>query len=288
MHLTSPIILTESFTPSDVADIAQVRWSALRTSELSILRFGKLTYEEAIPWITKSTELELTGEFKVPRIASNSPNFEVPGGEHLVVRDQDLAPYPSDNATNHTNSDNHEGRIVSHAEWLYNPHNTPEITEETLPTTEGAHPANPPPPGCNTDLIRHFNDLVETTMTEFKNGVACYELRNISTANSHLRKGIAKQLVNWIFQYADRDQLPVILAASPVGYYLYRSCGFEDATDANGEPRCCTIDMGEFGGEGIHQHKLMVRWPTNWDGPRDWNAFKSAKSKANQTAATAA
>jgi hypothetical protein len=281
MRLSQPISLSSPVTQADVLDIANVRKSTLGSSELAVLRFGKISPTETLPWIIKSTGLELVEEFKRPRIVSR--DRQGPGvvcEEHLVVRDLDLPQTHHDEPTDATNEHTQEGTIVAHAQWIYSPLVVaPE--SETSPSTEGTHPANPPPSGANIELIKHFGQLIDAAINEMKKDISCYELRNISTAASHLRKGIAKQLTLWIVPYADRDNLPVILAASPLGYNLYRSCGFEDATDEKGESLLCSIDMEKWGGSGMHHHRLMVRWPSNWAGPRNWQQFKNSVKAAS-------
>ena len=103
----------------------------------------------------------------------------------------------------------------------------------------------------------------------------------VTLSPSHLRKGIAKRMMGWIGERADRDMLPVVLAGSPAGVPLYRAVGFEEVggrdPEWKGEERwsgenegVVRVDLEEWGGKGVHRHSLMVRFPQGWEGKRDW------------------
>lgn len=79
----------------------------------------------------------------------------------------------------------------------------------------------------------------------------------MATLPSHAGRGAAKSLVSWIFPYADAAQLPIFLIASPVGSVMYRKLGFEEI----GDHAVVRIDLSEHGGQGIHRHVGMVRYP---------------------------
>ena len=60
-------------------------------------------------------------------------------------------------------------------------------------------------------------------------------------------------LTQWGTNIADKpDPLPCYLEASAVGHPLYQRQGFEEIETMD-------IDMGKWGGEGIHHHYVMIR-----------------------------
>ena len=107
-------------------------------------------------------------------------------------------------------------------------------------------------------------------MSRLFNGLPCFELHDISTLTpSHLRKGIAKRLTEWIFPPADQLALPVVLSASAMGFPLYEKCGFVGYRQYD-----IVTELEKWGGEGIHTLVIMVRWPrrikTLPDAWREW------------------
>ena len=219
--------------------------------------------------------------------------------EHVVVHDLDLVPTttpvpeqallssgqceaagessPSSAQVQHDSSNSnsnssHGGRIVAHAVWSYHPtHHRPPTTtspSSSLPST----PPQPPPPqlpaNANAPLIHHLNTLVDAAVAHHIHALApCYVLDDLATLATHRRRGIASHLVKWVFPYADRDGVPVLLASSPMGYAVYRACGFEEVGGGGGEGKgVVEVDMGEWGGSGVHRHVLLVRWPESGRG----------------------
>ena len=113
--------------------------------------------------------------------------------------------------------------------------------------------------------------------------------------------------MEWVFGPADRDNVPVVLAGSPVGVRVYRKMGFvevggktkEKDEDGDGEGEgvegkgerwpgenegTIRVDLSEWGGEGIHRHLLMVRWPEGWQGTtRDWWEYVRSYEEKNRT-----
>ena len=59
-------------------------------------------------------------------------------------------------------------------------------------------------------------------------------------------------LLRWGLKLADELVLEAYLEASSEGHRLYESAGFSDVGTLD-------IDMSKFGGQGIHQHSVMVR-----------------------------
>lgn len=69
----------------------------------------------------------------------------------------------------------------------------------------------------------------------------------------HQRRGAGKMLLRWGTDIADEvETLPCYLEASVAGRRLYSAFGFEDVDSLD-------MDMGSFGGKGLHQHFIMIR-----------------------------
>jgi GNAT superfamily N-acetyltransferase len=71
-------------------------------------------------------------------------------------------------------------------------------------------------------------------------------------------RGLAKALVSWIFPYADAENRLCFLVASPLGYPVYKKLGFQEI---GGPYAVAEIDRSKWGGQGIHQHITMIRYP---------------------------
>lgn len=114
--------------------------------------------------------------------------------------------------------------------------------------------------------------LDNTTYNTFKDLPCFYFNAMFTLTPSHLRKGAAAELVNWIMPYSDLYGLPVVVIGSPLGVKVYKKAGFEEVCDL-------TIDLGDWGweereqagkvieeGDGkMHRHLVLVRWPQDLD-----------------------
>lgn len=79
---------------------------------------------------------------------------------------------------------------------------------------------------------------------------------NLGTSSAWQRKGAASTLVRWPFEAADQEGVLVYLdtALDGPGRSLYERLGFKPVGE-------CSIDLTEYGGEGIHTHIAMIRYP---------------------------
>lgn len=79
---------------------------------------------------------------------------------------------------------------------------------------------------------------------------------NLGTSGAWQRKGAASTLVRWPFEDADKEGILVYLdtASDGPGRALYEKLGFRKVGE-------CNIDLEEYGGEGIHTHIAMIRYP---------------------------
>jgi len=86
----------------------------------------------------------------------------------------------------------------------------------------------------------------------------CYMLTALHTLDTHLRKGIASKLVQWIFPFADERRREVFLVASPIGGHVYLKNGYEVV---EGEDSVIRIPLEGWGGRvgAIHEMLAMRR-----------------------------
>lgn len=269
MHLTPPISLDPANAHIDAYDLAHSVISIPDSSQLVSLRWGKVSDPDMIKYLTAVYTFQIQIDAKIPRISAvqeDGKGNAIERREHLAIRDLDLLPCLVEQNPDHF-KDNPEaakvGRIVAHADFRFRPkgwdwHDVKHEYQQANGMPVG-HGSIPKPPGSNTELIEMFDNKVEELLDYHCKGQNCYELVNISTNASHLRKGLAKQLVMWLFPFCDRQQLDYKLLASPMGRGLYKRCGFVE--EGVGENGAVEVDMGDWGGDGIHQHIYMVRHP---------------------------
>ncbi|KIW66904.1 hypothetical protein PV04_06192 [Phialophora macrospora] len=296
MKLTDPIRLSLEDADTIVPDMAAIALSSLTMTPLGQLRYGTTPEAQLSSWLRACWRAELPGDLQPPRIADFDHDGLGPNVmrmEYLVVRDLDMEPLSDDDkrSANHNSHDDVEapasasasdsrGRIVAFAEFKYHPREEVRAQEEQQQqqrtTTQAAPQGSPdgnedgrlplqPPPSVHNGLRTHWDNLVETALQRQFGGMHCFEVRGLSTLSpSHLRRGIASELLGWIFPWADRLNVPVVLAATPPGYPLYLKHGFVPVGPNDGAIEC---DMADWGGSGVHKHVLMIRWPEK-KGPR--------------------
>ena len=266
MRFTPPIPLEPANIDIDAYDLAISLFSVIHSSQLSTLRWGKVSEVDMIKYLTAVYAQQIPTDAKIPRLGAKKEDGKgtaIERREHLVIRDLDLLPRLVEQDPD-AFQDNPEakklGRIVAHADYRFRPkgwdfrkpnHPDPQANARFL--------SIPKPEGANVKLVELLDEKVEELLNFHFKGSDCYELYNISTNASHLRKGLAKQLVKWLYPFCDEDGLDYKLLASPMGRGLYRSCGFVE--EGEGDAFAAEIDMSEWGGEGIHQHVYMVRHP---------------------------
>ena len=273
MRLSPPECLSTSIlTSQDVEDVAKIGHSTLLTSPIARLRHVGIPTEAGLQWLLSTYTAKLPRDLDQPRISTlfeeDQNADELPteiASEHIAIRDLDL----SQPETSHLFD---TGTIVSYASYIYHPNGPPSPAPAFLPPTRSTNPA---PPGYHKTFSDYWTARVESTLHTTFAPLPCFELHSIATLTpSHLRKGTAKQLVEWIFPYADQWGLPVVLAASAMGVKLYEKCGFV-------EVGVLEVDLGEWGWEGAeqergHVHEIMVRWPEGEaelvGGWKEWRA----------------
>ncbi|KIV89560.1 hypothetical protein PV10_06950 [Exophiala mesophila] len=263
MHLSDIILLSQEDTERATTDIAAIVQSFSLTSPLGALRYGRIPLAELKQWITKGVRADLEHESQYPRITqlgTDEFGLNIERYESLVIEDLDLQPLSS--PVDQQLAPNH-GQIVAHASFLYHPSNekrqsSDKIGKEPAISSE-ANQTNDLPSSGHGELHRYWNQAVETALESEFGDLHCFEVRELSVlAPSHWRKGIASTLLTWIFPFADRIGVPVVLAATPAGYPLYLKHGFVQVSGKNGIVEC---DMAQWGGSGIHRHVLMSRAP---------------------------
>ncbi|OAL24472.1 hypothetical protein AYO20_10630 [Fonsecaea nubica] len=311
MHLTDPIHISLDDADNVIPDIARIKHSSLTTTPLGQLRYGNVPAEEAREWLEACTRVELLSELKYPRIVgleSDGLGRHVPRMEHLVIRDLDLdldldLPQPTAQSDIVSAAG---GVVVAFAEFQYHPlpgqeqeHRIqPSVSKSTTETQSKVEipsltsSASQPPTNVDTEVVdlpssahralhEHWDQTVEAALSATFGVMHCFEVRGIGTFSpSHLRRGIASRLLAWIFPWADRLDVPVVLAATPAGYPFYIRHGFVEVGDhhrgedddeartkgTRGTRPFIECDMAEWGGSGIHRHVLMIRWPKHAAG----------------------
>jgi GNAT superfamily N-acetyltransferase len=180
--------------------------------------------------------------------------------------DLDLLPYLVEQDPN-SFKDNIEasrvGRIVAHAEYRFRPKGwdweTAERPNQQANGNAIYYGIIELPQAVNVVLIYLGGGKAEDLLDYHCRYQDCFEPVNINTNASHLRKGLAKQLVTWLFPFCDEQGLDYKLMSSPIGRGLYKNCGFVEGVE--GDKSAVQIDMGAWGGSGIYEHVYMVRYP---------------------------
>lgn len=239
-------------------EIATIVQSSMASSPLRTLRYGAIPPDEFLSWLTRGIRGDLEAQKKYPRIRwfdSKIGNPNVVRWEDIVIKDNDLESLV---VSNGPAAELSRGRIVAHAAFMYHPSGS-DVT-----STEGGHHGtdqepNPLPLSGNRQLQEYFNAKVESALKAEFAGMHCFEVRELNVlAPDYWRKGIASRLLNWIIPKADKKNIPIVLAATPLGYPLYLKHGFVEVESEN---RIVECDMSEWGGAGIHRHVLMIRQP---------------------------
>lgn len=264
MQLTDVKYLSANDSQSASIDIGAIVQSFSLSSPLGALRYTNIPSDEFRQWITKGIKADLDHEFSYPRIRdfdSDGLGFNVVRYEGLVIRDLDLQKLSTEDTRQLVSG---QGRVIAHASFLYHPaHEKKDTKPATKQETDFLSAPDPddelPLPG-HRELHNYWNNAVETALKAEFGGLHCFEVRELSVlAPTHWRKGIASKLLQWIFPYAERLGIPVVLAATPAGYPLYLKHGFVDVSGKNGIVEC---DMAQWGGAGVHRHVLMTRAST--------------------------
>ena len=258
MRLSSPECLsTSTLTSQDVEDVAKISHSTLLTSPIARLRHEGIPTEAGLQWLLSTSTAKLPGDLDKPRISFFFEKDPYAGplptetaSEHIAIRDLDLFQPETSHLCD-------TGTIVSYASYIYHPNGPPAPATGPSPPSGSS---NAPPLGYHKTFSDYWTARVESTLHTTFAHLPCFELHSIATLTpSHLRKGTAKQLVEWTFPYADRWGLPVVLAASAMGVKLYEKCGFVEVGTLE-------VDLGVWGWKGAeqergHVHRIMVRWP---------------------------
>ena len=276
MQLSQVEPLTADYSQDDVSELVAVIQTTRLSSPSAVLRWGKISPSDLEDWLRRSCTGNLKSDFQLERISSIRGEDELPSiplVEHLVVRDFDMI---------HLGTDQDRlapGRIVAHAEYHFIlSYGTPGEGTQREETPLG--PSISCPPGFGQGLHLQIGKMVRAMMISLFSGLPCFELHSISTLTpSHLRKGIAKRLTEWIFPYADQLALPVVLSASPLGLLLYNKCGFVEYRQYD-----VVIELEEWGGDGLHKLVTMVRWPGRIEClPDAWKEWRNTHKMQSET-----
>lgn len=266
MKLSETIHLSAEDADNVVMDVAAVMQSSFTMTPLGALRYGSVPEAELSTWLQACCRAEVPHELNYPRITgldNDSLGPDVTRLEFLAIRDLEMESLDAMREVQENDAHIPDGRIVAYAEFKYHPLEElkPKKQESQTPkdTTAAQWKSLEPPAAVHRELHEHWNNVVETALENQFGGMHCFEVRSLATLSpSHLRKGIASRLLTWIFPWADRLNVPVVLAATPPGYPLYLKHGFVPIGENDGAVEC---NMADWGGTGIHRHVLMVRQP---------------------------
>jgi ribosomal protein S18 acetylase RimI-like enzyme len=122
------------------------------------------------------------------------------------------------------------------------------------------------PENSNKDLIMTFTLGLRQLREETLQGRRHFLLENLATHPDHRGKGLASQLVEWVFPFADEQQAVVYLdtASDNPAARLYRRLGFEEQgrNSIKDLSRFASLDtIRELDCEIDHTHVAFLRFP---------------------------
>lgn len=185
MRLTGPLRLNPANAASDAYGLAVLAQTSFPNSELVELRFGALPEKERLAYLTQMAERGIREKLSGPGIGAVDVLADLPGKgievvhEHLVIRDLELPPFVGGEddvaiamgkkLEGRQEGVAGEGRIVSHAEWVFRPRNWVERWEEEQRRKRmGSAPQ--PPKGTNVALVEDFEAKVNAMWVNLMKG----------------------------------------------------------------------------------------------------------------------
>jgi hypothetical protein len=184
-RLTGPLRLDPANAASDAYGLAVLAQTSFPSSELAELRFGALPEKESLAYLTQIAERGIREKLSDPGIGAVDVLADLPGKgtkvvhEHLVIRDLELPPFVGGEddvaiamgkkIEGRREGEAGEGRIVSHAEWVFRPRDWVEQWEEEQ-RRKGMGSVLPPPKGTNVALIEDFETKVNAMWVNLMKG----------------------------------------------------------------------------------------------------------------------
>ncbi|ORX97101.1 acyl-CoA N-acyltransferase [Clohesyomyces aquaticus] len=227
--MTSEYSIAEA-APSD-ADAIATLFSQTWTSPFTILQFGQMNPSSL-------------AEAMAPRILEQ---MSKPHSKFLVARKSN------------------NGQVIAVAQWSVPVNNgdggtadneTPEQRDDRQRFEDETY-RNKLPENSNKDLIMEFTAGLRQLRHQVLGRKKHYLLENLATHPDHRGRGLASQLIEWVFPHADKNRFLVYLdtASDNPAMRLYKRLGFV-------EKGSHTIDdLSRFGGEGSHTHVALIRDP---------------------------
>ena len=260
MRLTPIISLRDSKDPrGDAIDLAHLRATTINSSEIGILAWGNVPLAQLVSYTAEKFEKSIRKDFTTPAISTESTDglgSTIDRSEHLVIRDLDL---PQVEPSPDANGGQGQGRIVAHVEYVSCPQDW--FSRNHFTPADPDVPVDPRIEGSKQALMDHFHAEIYEVSELHVGGQECYMLLGIHTLDTHLRRGLASQLVQWIIPYANANNRPLFLVSSPVGVHVYRKNGYQGV---GGDAELVEILLEEWGGPKgvIHQLVAMRRDPS--------------------------
>ncbi|KEQ94900.1 hypothetical protein AUEXF2481DRAFT_226298 [Aureobasidium subglaciale EXF-2481] len=148
-------------------------------------------------------------------------------------------------------------KIASFAEWQMpkDEADTEAQMAEELAQAQEAY-GDSIAPGMNSSLVVEFRHRVTKLRNDVLRGQRHYLLMNIGTAKTWQQRGAAMALVKRAFDAADREKVAIYLDTVSEGpaRRLFDKLGFEEVGSFD-------IDLSNHGGQGLHSHVGVIRWP---------------------------
>lgn len=185
MRLTGPLRLDAANAASDAYGLAVLAQASFPSLELAELRFGAVPEKESLAYLTQTAECGIREKLSSPVIRAVDVLADLPGNgmevvhEYLVIRDLELPPFAGGEddvaiamgkkLEGRQEGGAGEGRIVSHAEWVFRPTDWVEQWEEEQRRKRmGGVP--PPAKGTNVVLVEDFEGRVNAIWANLMKG----------------------------------------------------------------------------------------------------------------------
>ncbi|RFU35701.1 hypothetical protein B7463_g724, partial [Scytalidium lignicola] len=130
-----------------------------------------------------------------------------------------------------------------------------EREERDIPTSATIPAA---PEVIQMDLWNEFREKMGVMKKKYSDPRQC-KLHTLVTDPRHTGRGCASMLLKWGIEKVDNLNAQIYLEATPAAYPMYRKYGWEEVDRF-------MLDLGKYGGEGLHPVPAMIREPRKGEG----------------------